>query len=77
MLNILKTTSLSTLLWLESKFYSGTLPTMHSIYVHTDMYQGLKSFANSYIYILLQGKECFFKDLLSLAVYFRDPKKYC
>ena len=50
---------------------------MHFIYVHTDMYQGLKSFANSYIYILLQGKECFFKDLLSLAVYFQDPKKYC
>ena len=52
MLNILKTTSLSTLFWLESKFYSGTLPTMHSIYVYTDIYQGLKIFQTAiYIYI--------------------------
>ena len=43
-------TSLSTLLWLGSKFSSGTLPTMHSIYLYTDMYQGLKLFANSCIY---------------------------
>ena len=34
-----------------SKFSCGTLPTMHSIYVYTDIYQGLKIFANSYIYI--------------------------
>ena len=34
-----------------SKFSRGTLPTMHSIYVYTDIYQGLKFLANSYIYI--------------------------
>ena len=34
-----------------STFSSGTLPTMHSIYVYTDIYQGLNIFANSYIYI--------------------------
>ena len=38
-----------------SKFYSGTLPTMHSIYVYTDIYQGLKIFANSCIYIYIYG----------------------
>ena len=32
-----------------SKFSSGTLPTMHSIYVYTDIYQGLNIFANIYI----------------------------
>ena len=37
-----------------SEFSRGTLPTMHSIYVYTDIYQGLKFFANSYIY------NCFF-----------------
>ena len=34
-----------------NKFSSGTLPTMHSIYEYTDIYQGLKILANSYIYI--------------------------
>ena len=45
------TTCLSTLLWLGSKFSSGTIPTMHSRYLYTDIYQGLKIFGNSYIYI--------------------------
>ena len=36
-----------------SKFSSATLPTMHSIYLYTDGYQGLKSFANSRIYIYI------------------------
>ena len=37
-----------------SKFSSRTLPTMHSIYLYTDIYQGLNVFANSctYIYVV-------------------------
>ena len=38
-----------------SKFSSGTLPTMHLIYVYTDIYQGLKIFANSCIYLKKDG----------------------
>ena len=37
----------TTLLWLGSKFSSETLPTMHSIYLYTDIYQGLKICTNS------------------------------
>ena len=36
-----------------SKFSSGTLPIMHSIYLYTDIYEGLKSFANSCVYIYI------------------------
>ena len=36
-----------------SKCSSGTLPTMHSIYVYTNVYQGLKIFANGCIYIYI------------------------
>ena len=50
MVNIL--TTLLTLLWLGSTFSNGTLPTMHSIYLYTDIYKGL----DIYIYIYI----CFF-----------------
>ena len=36
-----------------SKFSSATLPTVHSIYVYTDIYDGLKIFANSCIYMYI------------------------
>ena len=39
----------------ESKFSSGTLPTMHSIYLYTDVYQGLNCFANTFIYHCLEN----------------------
>ena len=46
-------TCLSKLLSLGSKFSGGALPTMHLIYVYTDIYQRLKIFANSCIYIYI------------------------
>ena len=53
LLNILKTTSLSTLLWLESKFYSGTLPTMHSIYQCILIYIKDSKFLQTAVYIYM------------------------
>ena len=47
-----------------SRFSSGTLPTMHLIYVYyTDIHQGLKIFANSCIYIYMD------RVVLALATY--------
>ena len=53
MLRILKILHVYCITLAGSKFSSGTLPTMHSIYVYTDIYQGLQIFANSYIYIYI------------------------
>ena len=47
-----------------STFSSGTLPTMHPICLYTDIYQGLKIFANSrilqymWIYITILHTPC-------------------
>ena len=48
-----------------SKFSRGTLPTMHSIYLYTAIYQGLNIFANSCIYIYIQLVEIFTWSYLS------------
>ena len=54
-----------------SKFSSGTLPTMHSMYLYIDIYQGLKSFANSYIYIYI-----LYDRLLNASVLFHDHLRF-
>ena len=38
------------------KFSSGALPTMHSIYIYTDVYLGLNFFPNSCIRIYIFGE---------------------
>ena len=49
-----------------SKFSSGALPIMHSIYLYTDIYQGLKTFASSCIYIYIKVK---WQCRISLSIY--------
>ena len=63
--NIEDITCLSTLHWLQV-----TLPTMHSIYLYSDIYQGLKSFVNSciYIYICMPDKNHTAGALIRLQV---------